>query len=97
VTTYIKDPDARLDYAFDWKNPPEGKDAGWLEDGETIVSYQFTVAAGDVEVDTDSEADGVVTVWLTGGTVGSAQVTCHIVTSLGREDDRTMKITVKQR
>lgn len=97
MTTYTKDPQARLDYAFDWRNPPPDKDAGWLEAAETITSYTFTVAAGDVVLDDDSELDGVVTVWLTGGTVGKAQVTCHIVTSLGREDDRTMTITVKQR
>jgi hypothetical protein len=87
--SYVKDPDARLDYAFDW--------SAWLEEGETIVSQSFTVTLGDVEVDTDAELDGVVTVWLAGGTVGKAKVTCHIVTSLGREDDRTMSITIKER
>jgi hypothetical protein len=87
--SYIKDPNGRLDYAFDW--------SAWLEDGETITSTSFTVPLGDVEVDADAEADGVVTVWLVGGTVGKAKVTCHIVTSVGREDDRTMSITVKER
>jgi hypothetical protein len=88
VTIY-KDPDARLDYAYDW--------TAWLEEDETIESYTFDVAQGDVEVDADAELDGVVTAWLIGGTVGKAKVTCHIVTSVGREDDRTMSITVKER
>lgn len=87
--TIYKDPDSRLDFAFDW--------SAWLEADETIVSQSFEVALGDVVVDTDTELDGVVTVWLTGGTVGRAKVTCHIVTSVGREDDRTMSITVKER
>lgn len=89
MTTYLKDPDARLDYAFDW--------TAWLEEDETITAQTFTVPLGDVEVDTDAELDGIVTVWLTGGTVGKAKVTCHITTSVGREDDRTMSITVKER
>ena len=87
--TIYKDPNARLDFAFDW--------SAWLEEDETIVSQTFEVALGDVVVDADSELNGVVTVWLTGGTVGKAKVTCHIVTSVGREDDRTMSITVKER
>jgi hypothetical protein len=85
----LKDPDARLDYAFDW--------TAWLEEDETIVSWDFEVTLGDVVVDTDAELDGVVTVWLTGGTAGKAKVTCHIVTSVNRQDDRTMSITVKER
>jgi hypothetical protein len=85
-----KDPDARLDFAFDW--------TAWLEEDETIVSYTFEVASGDVTLDVDAELDGVVTIWLTGGTAGTkSRVTCHIVTSVGREDDRTMSITVKER
>jgi hypothetical protein len=88
----IKDPDARLDYSFDWTTE------GWLDEGEAIVSYTFEVAQGDVEVDADSELDGVVTAWLVGGTPGvKSKVTCHIVTDVGREDDRTMSITIKER
>lgn len=84
-----KDPDDRVDYAYDWTD--------YLEDAETIVSYTFDVALGDVEVDADGEDAGVVTMWLVGGTVGKTKVTNQIVTSLGREVSRTMTITVKER
>ena len=89
---FIHDPDARLDYAFDW--------SAWLDsdDSETIASYTVAVASGDVTIDTDSEDAGVVTVWLEDGTASTrAKVTCHIVTSVGREDDRTMTLSIRQR
>ena len=88
ATSNTKDPDARLDFAWDW--------SAWLAQGETISTYLFTVASGDVEVDADEEAGGVVTAWLTGGTTRSV-VSCHIVTSAGREDDRSRTITIRER
>ena len=61
----IKAPNAVLDYGFNWR--PEGEE--WLEEDETITSYVITVPTGIVK-ESDSESDGVVTVWLSGGTVG---------------------------
>lgn len=88
-TSNTKDPDARLDYAWDW--------SAWLEDGETITSHTVTVESGDVVIDgTPQEAAGVVTAWLEAGTTRSV-VTCHIVTSEGREDDRSRTITIRER
>lgn len=85
-----KDPDARLDYAWDW--------TAWLEDGETIESHTVTVASGDVTLDGETEAAGVVTVWISDGTLGTtSRVTCHIVTSEDREDDRTRIISIRER
>jgi hypothetical protein len=96
-TSNVKDPNARLDYVWDWKSPPAGQDRGWLEDGETITEHTVTVESGDVEIDgTPQEVDGVVTAWLQGGTTRSV-VTCHIVTSEGREDDRSRTITIRER
>jgi hypothetical protein len=86
---FWKDPDAVLDYAVDW--------SGWVEVGETINSYTVTVTSGLTLV-SDSEAGGVVTAWLSGGTVGSAYtVTVHIITSAGREDDRSFRVVIVQR
>ena len=85
-----KDPDAVLDYAFDWTT-------NWLESGETISSYTVTVTTG-ITKDSDSQSGGVVTVWISGGTAGNNyNATCHIVTSKSREDDRTMTIVVNDR
>lgn len=88
-TSNVKDPNARLDYVWDW--------SAYLEDGETITEHTVTVESGDVEIDgTPQEASGVVTAWLQGGTTRSV-VTCHIVTSEGREDDRSRTITIRER
>lgn len=81
------DPDATLDWAFDW--------SAWLADGETITSHE-TVPDG-VTVDSSSESAGVVTVWVSGGQLGSARVTCRITTSAGRVDDRTRMLYVRER
>lgn len=87
----IKDPTARLDFAWDW--------SAWLADGETIDSQTVTVISGDVTIDGPATEDaGIVTVWVEGGTVGTtSRLTCHIVTSDDREDDRSRTITIRER
>lgn len=87
---FLLDPNARLDYAFDW--------TPWLEDGETIDEATVTPEDG-VTIDGDPDiTDGLVTVWLHEGQLGKAPlVTCHVVTSAGREDDRSLRVTVQQR
>ena len=80
----LKDPDAILDYAFDWTD--------WLEAGETISSQTITVAAG-ITKDSDSESSGIVTIWLSGGTDGTDYiVACKITTNLSRTDERSIII-----
>lgn len=91
---FTLDPDARLDFKFPWATQ------GWLETGETIVS--FTVTADDEDLLTVESAAvddaGDVVVWLTGGTDGAdVAVTCHIVTSAGRADDRTLTVRIRER
>lgn len=79
--SFVKDPDAVLDYAFDWTD--------WLEDGETISSHTVTVETG-LTKDSDSESSGVVTVWLSGGTADETYtVACKITTNGGRTDERS--------
>ena len=89
--TYIKDPEAVLDYKFDWSS--------WLDSGETIASRTVTVDTGltkDSDAVTDTSTS--VTVWLSGGTDGvSYSVNCQIVTSANRIDERTMIIRVNER
>ena len=94
---FKKDPDAVLDYLFDFKALTNGNGTeNYLESGETISS--FTIIA-DTGITVDSSAkvntDTSVRVWLSGGTLGEAyNVTCRIVTSGGRTVDRTMTIVV---
>lgn len=97
---HIKDPEAVLDFRFDWANTRNGGDKpDWLETGETISTYTVTPTDG-ITVDSDSltDSNSSVTVWLSGGTAGTRYlVTNHIVTSSGREDDRTITIRVQER
>lgn len=91
---FVKDPDAVLDYAFDWNNVAEGT---WLQTGETISAYVVTAEAG-LTKDSDSESDGLITVWLSGGSAGEQYVVaCRITTSLGRTDERSIWIVVRER
>jgi len=86
---FNKDPDAILDYGFNWVE--------WLEEGETIVSAVWIIPNG-ISLDSQAESTIETLAWLSGGTVGiSYNITCHITTSAGREDDRTLTIKVIQR
>lgn len=83
-----KDPNARLDYYFDWEK--------WLLDDDIIASAEVSAVNCVVE-SKDVRAKGVV-VWVTGGEAGqSGSITCHIVTTNGRTDDRTMNYFFKHR
>lgn len=97
-----KDPDAVLDYKFDWAgltNGEEGAISDWLDEDETIATYTLTPDDGLVVDSHDlTDNDTSVTYWLSGGTAGqSYRVVNHIVTSAGREEDRTMIIEVRER
>ena len=90
---FVKDPDAVLDYMFDWRDAS----APWLATSETIVDHIITADTGLV-VDSSSENNGKVTVWLSGGTAGiNYKVACLITTSAGRTDERTIWIKVTNR
>lgn len=89
MATYTKDPAAVLDYAWDW--------TAWLANEETIVAHTVTPAEG-ITVSSTAEAAGVVTAWLSGGSVGASYaLTCRVTTSQGRTDERTIRITVRER
>ena len=100
MPTYIKDPDAVLDYKFDWKaltNLTGNTD--WLDTSETISSITITAATG-ITVDSSSITDTSTsaTIWLSGGTDGQTYtLACRIVTSVGRTDERTISIQVEER
>lgn len=89
VPVYVKDPDAILDYGFDWTD--------WLATAETISSITWTVPTGITKT-SEEQTTKIATVWLSGGTAGSNySVACKIVTSGNRTDERTMTIRVKNR
>lgn len=82
---YNKVPNAVLDYAFDWNTT-------WLQSGETITSHEVTVTEG-LTRGSDTESDGLVTAWLSGGTVGGLYLAdCKIISSLGRTEVCSIQI-----
>ena len=88
-TAFRIDPDATLDWIFDWSSK-------WLAEAETITGHTIETS-GTVTVDSSSESDGAVTVWLSGAADRRATVTCRITTSQGRTDDRSLTLLVGDR
>lgn len=89
MRTWDKDPQANLDWAFDWTN--------WLTSGDTISSAIVTVDSGLVGA-SQSNSDTKVTIWLSSGTPGQTyKVACRITTAQGRIDERTIGIRVTDR
>ena len=97
---FLKDPDAVLDYKFDWKALTNGSgNTDWLDSDETISSKTVTVDDGITkESDASADTNTSVVVWLSGGIAGvDYEVACKIVTSASRTDERTIKIQVRER
>ena len=99
ATTYVidaagrpiidKDPNSILDYTIDW--------AEYLADVvDTIAS--FSVTSTGLTVVSSFQSGTKVTAWLSGGTEGDkVMVTYQIVTAIGRRDDRSIYLKIKQR
>ncbi len=89
----VKDPDARIDFEFDW--------LAACPDGQAVVASNWTVVPG--------EAGGVVvaaaaydlmqsTVTLTGGVAGHVyRVSNRVTLSDGQIDERSVTIRVEER
>lgn len=87
MSRFTLDPDATLDFSFDW--------TAWLEDDETISDHE--IVADGVTVDSSDEDSGIVTVWLSDAQRGERLVVCRVTTSEGRVDDRTLTLSVVDR
>lgn len=78
MAAWQKYPTEKLDFAFDF--------SATLVEGETITAQTVSAQTG-LTVSDESQADGVVTFWLEGGTSGEYYlVTCTVTTSAGRID-----------
>lgn len=90
-----KSPVALLDYQIDWAT------LAWLNTGETISSFTTTIDTGLTLTLSSSTPTGVatlVTLWLSGGTIGQVYTcTVQIMTSGGRTDARSFKVNVVKR
>ncbi len=86
----VKDPDAVLDYSFDWTD--------WLAVGESISTWSVTVSG--VTKDAEDRVGAIITVWVSGGTAGPgviATLVCAITTNQGRTDNRTIYLKIRER
>jgi hypothetical protein len=89
MSNYVKDPNAVLDYQWDWSS--------WLDEGETITTATVTAPDG-ITVDSQANTTTTVTAWLSGGSLSASYpVTCRVVTSDGRTDDRTISLYIRER
>lgn len=93
-TTYsapVKDPSAVLTHSMDW--------TAWLDAGETIATETATSSVpAELVVDQVSEADGIVSWRVAGGTSRQNYfVTVAITTSAGRLDQRSVNYRIRER
>ena len=100
---FVKDPQAVLDYKFDWlpfTHGVDGAETDYLASGETITAAVVTAPTG-ITVDSYAITDTntSVSAWISGGTADTDyEIVCHIHTSVTpRVDDRTIIVQVRQR
>jgi|DEB0MinimDraft_6_1074348.scaffolds.fasta_scaffold08038_2 hypothetical protein len=85
----VKLPGEVLDFSFDWTD-------SYLQSGETIDTSAVAVEpTGELTIDSDSEASGIATVWLSAGTRGNRYLVKNtIATNQGRTDVQELEIMV---
>lgn len=82
-----KDPDASVDYSYDW--------TGLYSGG--VIDHEVIPTAG-IDVVTSELIEGIVYYRLSGGTAGETyNVTIRVTTSNGQVDDRTVAHPVAER
>lgn len=90
--SFVKDPDATLDYTIDW--------TAWLEDGDTIAASVWVVPDGITQDGADTHTDATTTIWLTGGTASQNYTVTNRITTASnpdRIDDRSIVIRVREK
>lgn len=86
----IKDPNARLDFPISF--------AKWLADISDTYKSHTVRTTGSIVCDSSTESNGVITVWISGGTTNeTATFTIQITTTSGRVDERTFYLSIKDR
>lgn len=90
ATSFKKDPNAVLDYTFDW--------TAWLLPLlDTIATVTWLPDTG-LTVVSSSNTTTKATAFVSGGTLETIQnLTCRITTAGGRTDDRTIQLKIVNR
>lgn len=85
-----KDPNAVLDYTFDWSE--------YLAPiGDTISTVTWILSAGITKV-SQSNSTTTASAFVSGGVAGSFEtLTCRILTTGGRTDDRSITLKITER
>ena len=90
VRSFQKDPDASLDFGFDWTE--------WLESGDVVLSSAWTSTPSGLTLFGPDFGPTSTVTWLSGGEDGTEYlVTNRVTTRDGRTDDRTFAVSVIQR
>lgn len=88
-----KDPDATLDYPFDWTQYLAAI-TDTITDAEFILDTPLVLERQEL----NSPTSTIAVAWVSGGTVGEThRVTCRITTAEGRIDDRSIFLRIKER
>lgn len=92
MSFYLKDPQSRVDYAFDW--------LGYL-DGQTVVASLWSVTpqeADGIEIVSASFDPARTAARLSGGVAGHTYSVSNLVTlSDGSRDERSIALRVEER
>ena len=90
MATFKKDPNATLDYTFDWGQ--------YLEPMLDTISSVTWIVSDNMTVVSQSNTTTTASVFLSGGLVGTDEkVICRITTLGGRVDDRSITIKIVER
>lgn len=90
-----KDPNANLDYAFDWTKYLDAI-------SDTIAAVEWTLDSPLLKTNSSFDSK-TATVWISGGVIPAPptpneyRVTCRITTAGGRIDDRSIFLKIAQR
>lgn len=90
MRSFVKDPQATLDYSIDW--------GPWLV-ADTITASTWVADSGITIVPASETFDDTTTrLFLSGGTAGQNYVLTNTITTTGsRIDERSIQINVRQR
>ncbi|MBK7822928.1 MAG: hypothetical protein IPJ61_18260 [Tessaracoccus sp.] len=92
LATYVHDPNANIDYGFDWSD--------WLVDGDLISASSWSIdpTGPTLSNDTIDDTQKLTRCFVAGGDAGTRYVLSnHIFTDAGREDDRSITLKCRER
>ena len=87
--SFVKDPDARLDYEVDWSE--------WMPAGDSITASIWECDDAAIIIDDEQFGADSATAFISGGVLGTSYLVINrIETGQGRINDQTIKIKIKQ-